>query len=75
MQQIDFTKQKKEAEREYKQNKNSVAGRLHQREKRVTKPVRLSVVNKRRLKMLSAKEDTTMSKLLDEILNHFFKKY
>lgn len=73
MQQIDFTKQKEKAEQEYKQNKNSVAGRLRQRKKRVTKPVRMSDFNRRRLKIRAAEDGVTMSSLLDKIIGQFFK--
>ena len=72
MRQIDFTQQEKEAEREYKQNANTVAGRLKRREKRNTGQVRMSVHLIRELKVWAANEGQTMSRLLDDIVGRFF---
>lgn len=75
MRQIDFTQQKKEAEREYKQNANAVAGRLKKRNKRDTGQVRMSKHLVRGLKLRAAKSGQTMSQLLDEIVEPFLGGY
>lgn len=68
MRQNDFTKEKGEAERDYKRNKNAVAGRLKLRKKRITGQVRMLTSNIRQLKLLAAYEGQIMSRLMDEIV-------
>jgi hypothetical protein len=68
MRQKDFTKEREEAERDYRRNKNAVTGPLRQREKRITGQVRMLVSNIRQLKLLAAHEGQIMSRLLDEIV-------
>ena len=74
MRQIDFTNQEKEAERENKQNANTVALRTKKPQKRITRQVRLSASNIKRLKVRAAEDERTMANLLDEIIDEYFSR-
>lgn len=72
MRHIDFTAQEKAATHEYKQNADAVARRVKKREKRITRQVRLSESNARKLKLRAVEEGVPMSLFLDEIVEGFF---
>lgn len=67
-----FKEQEKEAVQVYEANQHAVIRR--QRKKRITRQVRLSELNCRRLKIHAAEEGVTMSRLLDKLVGQFFKK-